>query len=50
MEYKINENLCQAKLSIIRRISDLAQEGKKPEERVILFSSGTGKGIHDKDY
>lgn len=40
MEYKINENLCQAKLSIIRRISDLAQEGKKPEERVILFSSG----------
>ena len=40
MEYKINENLCQAKLSIIRRISDLAQEGKKPQDRVILFSSG----------
>lgn len=40
MEYKINENLCQAKLSIIRRISDLAQEGKRPGDRVVLFSSG----------
>ncbi len=40
MEYRINENLCQAKLSIIRRISDLAQEGARPQDRVILFSSG----------
>ena len=40
MEYKINENLCQSKLSIIRRISDLAQEGKRPGDRVVLFSSG----------
>lgn len=40
MEYKINENLCQAKLSIIRRISDLAQADQKPGDRVVLFSSG----------
>lgn len=40
MEYKINENLCQAKLSIIRRISDLAQSDQKPGDRVVLFSSG----------
>lgn len=40
MEYRINENLCQAKLSIIRRISDLAQEGRTPDDRVVLFSSG----------
>ena len=33
MNYRINENLCQAKLSIIRRISDLALENKKPYER-----------------
>ena len=40
MNYRINENLCQAKLSIIRRISDLALENKQPDERVVLFSSG----------
>ena len=40
MDYKINENLCQAKLSIIRRITDLAQAEKKPGDRVVLFSSG----------
>lgn len=40
MEYKINENLCQAKISIIRRISDMAQEGVQPGDRVIFFSSG----------
>lgn len=40
MEFKINENLCNAKLSIIRRISDLALEGKKPGDRVVMFSSG----------
>lgn len=40
MEYKINENLCQAKLSIIRQMSDLALEGKKTGDRVVLFSSG----------
>ena len=39
MNYRINENLCQAKLSIIRRISDLALENKQPDERVVLFSS-----------
>lgn len=40
MEYRINENLCQAKLSIIRRITDMASEDLKPGERVVLFSSG----------
>lgn len=40
MDYKINENLCQAKLSIIRRISDLVQAEKQPGDRAVLFSSG----------
>ena len=40
MEYRINDNLCQAKLSVIRRISDLALADRKPEEKVVLFSSG----------
>lgn len=40
MDYKINENLCQAKLSIIRRISDLVQAEKQPRDRAVLFSSG----------
>ena len=35
MNYRINENLCQAKLSIIRRITDLALENKQPDERVV---------------
>lgn len=40
MEYRINENLCQAKLSSIRRITDLAKASAAPGERVVLFSSG----------
>ncbi|MDO4293646.1 MAG: PLP-dependent aminotransferase family protein [Eubacteriales bacterium] len=40
MEYRINENLCQAKLSIIRRITDLALADLGPKERAVLFSSG----------
>ena len=40
MDYKINENLCQAKLSIIRRITDLVQSERQPGDRVVLFSSG----------
>ena len=40
MEYRINDNLCQAKLSIIRRISDLTLANRKPGEKVVLFSSG----------
>lgn len=40
MEYRINKNLCQAKLSIIRRMSDLVQQDKKPGDRLIYFSSG----------
>ncbi len=40
MDYKINENLCQAELSIIRRITDLVQSERQPGDRVVLFSSG----------
>ena len=38
MDYKINENLCQAKLSIIRRITDLVQSERQPGDRVVLFT------------
>lgn len=40
MEYRINENLLKAKISIIRRIADLAQESSQPGDRVVLFTSG----------
>ena len=45
MNYRINENLCQAKLSIIRRISDLALENKQPDERVVFFLIGVAGGV-----